>query len=194
VASVVAAVRSESTAVPDTGDVVAWDDVVTTVHGQMRSIVGPTRDLEDLTQTALEHVARSIEGFAGRARLSTFTYRICAHVALNHWRSWKQWVARFEVWGERSLDDATLRDPGDLAPERLEESERRRHLHAALEKLSPLKRVTLTLVDLEELPVRRAAEILECGEPTVRSRLAAARRELYLRLKRDPLFTRGDDQ
>jgi RNA polymerase sigma factor (sigma-70 family) len=187
VAGLVAA-GSEAVAVPDAGEAVAWDDVVTTVHRQMRSLVGPTRDLEDLTQIALERVARGIEGFEGRARLSTFTYRICTRVALNHWRSWKRWVERFEMWGERPHDDATFRDMGALAPERLAENERRRHLHAALEKLSAMKRLTLTLVDLEELSVCRVAEILECGEPTVRSRLAVARRELYLRLKRDPLF------
>jgi RNA polymerase sigma-70 factor (ECF subfamily) len=168
---------------------IAWDEVVGVVHGQMRSLVGPTRDLEDLTQTALEQVARSIDRFEGRARLATFTYRICTHVALNHWRSWRRWLARFEAWGERTSDDAMLEDLAASIPERLALLERRRRLHAALRTLSPLKRLTLTLVDLEELPVARVAEILECPEPTVRSRLATARRELYERLRRDPLFS-----
>jgi len=174
------------------GDVVPWDEVVVTVHRQMRSLVGPTRELEDLTQAALEQVARSIEGFEGRSRLSTFTYRVCTHVALNHWRSWRRWLARFEAWGDRSLDDAALVDRQASVPERLVLAERRRRLHVALASLSPVKRATLTLVDLEALPVSEVATILECPEPTVRSRLATARRELYERLRHDPLFAREE--
>lgn len=180
--------RSGSSVVAD--ESLAWGEVVVTVHKQMRSLVGPTRDLEDLTQVALEQVARAADGFEGRARFSTFTYRICAHVAHNHWRSWRRWLARFEPWGAGHEDDPALVDKTAAPPERLVLAERRRRVHAALERLSPTKRLTLTLVDLEELTVAEAAEILECGEPTVRSRLAVARRELYERLRRDPLFSK----
>jgi RNA polymerase sigma factor (sigma-70 family) len=170
------------------GDPVAWDEVVRSVHRQMRSLVGPTRELEDLTQAALEQVARSLDGFEGRAKFATFTYRICSHVALNHWRWWRRWLVRFEAWGERSSDDAALVDRGVSTPERLMQVERRQRLHLALAKLSPVKRLALTLVDLEELPVSQVAEILGCSEPTVRSRIASARRDLYQCLRRDPLF------
>jgi RNA polymerase sigma-70 factor (ECF subfamily) len=157
----------------------------------MRSIVGPTPTLEDLTQSALEQIARSIDNFEGRSKLTTFTYRVCCNIAKNHWRSWRRWVARFEAWGERTDDDAILADPSAAMPERLVLAERRKRLHAALATLTADKRIALTLVDLEELPVARVAEILECPEPTVRSRLATARRELYERLRRDPLFRDG---
>jgi len=173
---------------------IEWPDVVATVHKQMRSLVGPTRDLEDLTQIALEQVSRSIDRFEGRARLSTFMYRVCVNVAHNHWRSWRRWLARVETWGDRSYDDPSALDPGASPSEDLLALERRRRLHAALETLSPVKRLTLTLVDLEELSVADAAEILECGEPTVRSRLAVARRELYERLCRDPLFSKKEER
>ena len=68
------------------------------------------------------------------------------------------------------------------------QAERRQRLQLALSKLSPVKRLALTLVDLEELPVSQVAEILGCSEPTVRSRIASARRDLYQCLRRDPLF------
>ena len=171
---------------------IEWADVVTSVHGQMRSLVGPSRDLEDLTQAALEQVARSMDRFEGRSRLSTFTYRICTNIALNHWRSWRRWIARFEGWGERPSEDASLVDRGASAPERLDEAERHRRLHLALETLTPIRRLTLTLVDLEELPVSQVAEILGCPEPTVRSRLATARSEVYARLRNDPLFAKEE--
>jgi RNA polymerase sigma-70 factor (ECF subfamily) len=181
-------------AMPLADDAVDWDDVVLLVHRQMQSLVGPSRELEDLAQAALEQVARSMEAFEGQARFSTFTYRICTHVALNHWRSWRRWLARFDAWGERPLPEASLADVSASASERLLLAERGRRLHAALEKLSPAKRLTLTLVDLEEFPIAQVAEILECAEGTVRSRLAAARRDLYQRLRRDPLFAKESDR
>jgi DNA-directed RNA polymerase specialized sigma24 family protein len=79
-----------------------WPDVVRTVRQQMRSLVGAHRDLDDLTQVALERLLRGISGFDGRSELSTFTYRICLRVAMNQWRGWRRWLRRFELGFNRS--------------------------------------------------------------------------------------------
>jgi RNA polymerase sigma factor (sigma-70 family) len=166
-----------------------WTELVATVHRQMRSIVGPTRDLEDLTQTALEQVLRAVERYEGRAKLSTFTYRISAHVAMNHWRWWRRWLKRFELGIEDRLEVPA--SSGD-AREATQAAERARRLQCALEKLDPLRRLTLTLADLEGLTAGEVAEILECPEPTVRSRLRQARIELSAALRRDPYFRKDE--
>ena len=157
---------------------IPWEQVVATVHQQMRSLLGPTPELEDLTQAALEQLVKSAGRFEGRAQLSTFTYRICAHVALNHWRSWKRWLRRFERPSPDEVAGLDRADDRAAAPERLVEAERSRRLYAALDRLS----------DLEEVPASRVAEILDCPEPTVRSRLRKARQELHDALRRDPFF------
>jgi len=157
-----------STAVP-----LAWPEVVALVRRQMRSFVGGSRDLDDLTQSALEKIYRSVDRFEGRSEFATYTYRVCLRVALNHWRWYKRWLRRFEPSEEppeRASDVET-----DAA---LLERERRVHLERALDGLSPVKRAVLTLCELEELPASRVAEILDCPEATVRSRLRAARIEL----------------
>lgn len=169
---------------------VPWDEVVEAVHVQMRSLVGPTADLEDLTQAALEQVVKSLERFEGRAALSTYTYRICAHVALNHWRWWRRWLRRFERARAGGDDAPEPADGAASASDRLLLAERSRRLYAALDRLEPTRRLVLTLSDLEELPASRVAEILECPEPTVRSRLRKARQELYEALRGDQLFTK----
>jgi RNA polymerase sigma factor (sigma-70 family) len=166
-----------------------WDELVSTVHRQMRSIVGPARDLEDLTQMALEQVLRGIDRYEGRAKLSTFTYRVCAHVALNHWRWWRRWLRSFELGIDDRLEVAAS---SAQARETTLAAERTRRLHLALERLGPLKRMTLTLADLEGLTAPQVAEILECPEPTVRSRLRQARLELAAALNRDPYFKGGE--
>jgi len=171
-------------------DAVVWSDLVRTVHRQMRSLVGGGhRDLEDLAQAALERLVVALPRFEGRAELTTFTYRLCAHVAMDHWRGWRRWARRFQFWA----DDATERAAsGEPAADCLA-NERTRRLYACLERLSAEKRVCVTLAELEELPAWQIAEILDCPEGTVRSRLRAGREELAAMLRRDPLFRRQED-
>jgi len=165
-------------------DEVRWNELVKTVHRQMRSVAGPSNDLEDLAQTALEQIVRSLDRYRGEGELSTFTYRVCVHVACNHWRWFRRWLRRF------TFDDTVETPSGEGDPADLSlEHERARRLHACLERLSPRKRIVVTLADLEELPASRIAEIMQCPEPTVRSRLREARRELAEHLARDPLFS-----
>jgi RNA polymerase sigma-70 factor (ECF subfamily) len=181
------AVKGLSGAVPvwraNEADEVRWDELVAMVHRQMRSLVGPSRDLEDLTQGALEQVLRALDGFRGDGELSTFTYRICMNVLSNHRRWWRRWLVRFDLGDVPEAIDARS-GPREVALER----ERARHLHACVERLAPPKRFALILSDLEELPASRVAEIMECPEPTVRSRLRQARIELGELLARDPAF------
>ena len=170
---------------PVSGEVPAWPELVRVVHGYMRSIVGPGRDIEDLAQAALEQLVRGLPHFEGRAQVTTFTYRICAHVAMNHWRWWNRWLRRFQVGTDTVAEQhATDEDPPAIAVER----ERARRLHAALDRLTPMKRLCITLADFEELPASQIAQILECPEPTVRSRLRQARLELSQLVKSDPFF------
>jgi RNA polymerase sigma-70 factor (ECF subfamily) len=169
-----------------TGEAVAWPELVSLVRRTMRSIAGPSADLEDLTQVALERMVRSLgreARFVPRAQLSTFAYRVCAGVAQNHWRGWRRWVQRFvlgiEGAGEPSVDPRI----GDALRERA------RRLHVLLDRMAPARRLLITLSDLEGLPASRVAEILECPEGTVRSRLKKARVELAALVRKDPWFS-----
>jgi RNA polymerase sigma-70 factor, ECF subfamily len=162
-----------------------WPELVATVRAQVRSLVGPTRDLEDLTQATLEQVVRSIDRFEGRSELSTFTYRIASHVVMNHWRSLKRYFRRF-VLGIDDVPEPAI--PGDGDTTKLIERQRAARLHHHLDRLSADHRIVVVLSDLEDLPASRIAEILDCPEPTVRSRLKRARADLVRRLSADPVF------
>jgi RNA polymerase sigma-70 factor (ECF subfamily) len=169
-----------------TGEAVAWTELVSLVRRIMRSIAGPTAELEDLTQVALERMVHTLgrePRFVPRAHLSTFAYRICAGVAKNHWRWWRRWARRF-VLGTEGVHEPSI-DPrlGDALRERA------RRLHALLDGMAPARRLVITLSDLEGLPAPRVAEILACPEGTVRSRLKKARVELAARVLKDPWFS-----
>jgi RNA polymerase sigma-70 factor (ECF subfamily) len=169
-----------------TGQAVAWPELVSLVRGTMRSIAGPTADLEDLTQVALERMVHCLgrePRFERRALLSTFAYRVCAGVATNHWRWWRRWARRFDLGTEGAREPSVDPRIGDALRERA------RRLHALLDGMAPARRLVITLSDLEGLPASRVAEILECPEGTVRSRLKKARVELAARVLKDPWFS-----
>jgi RNA polymerase sigma-70 factor (ECF subfamily) len=163
---------------------IEWTEVAALVRRQMRSLVGggSSRDLEDLTQTALERICRNVDRFEGRAEFATYTYRACARVAINHWRWYKRWLRSFERTTEATPEPTA---DGCDAAELIAVRERLARLERALDRLSADKRAVLTLCELEELPASRVAEILGCPEATIRSRLHRARVDLAKILKSD---------
>jgi RNA polymerase sigma-70 factor, ECF subfamily len=164
----------------------AWTDLVSLVRCQVRSIVGPTSELEDLTQATLEQVVRSLDRFEGRCELSTFTYRIASRVVMNHWRSVRRYLRRFVL----GVDEVPEPEAASAETDPLVFVERQRaaRLHHHLERMSADHRMVVVLADLDAMTAPRIAEILEIPEPTVRSRLRRARNDLAKRLMRDPLF------
>jgi len=87
-----------------------WPDLVALVRAQMRSLVGSSHDLEDLTQSALERIVRAIDRFEERAQFSTYTYRVCARQAMNHWRWHRRWLKWFTLGdSEHEPHDTAMR-------------------------------------------------------------------------------------
>jgi RNA polymerase sigma-70 factor, ECF subfamily len=162
----------------------SWPELERIVRAQVRSLVGPSRDLEDLTQATLEQLVRSLPRFEGRSELTTFSYRIASHVVMNHWRSLRRFFRHF-VLGHDEVPEPVA-DEGD--PWSFLERQRAARLHHHLDRLPSEQRLAVVLADLEELPASQIAEIADCPEATIRSRLKRGRAELARRLGRDPLF------
>jgi RNA polymerase sigma-70 factor (ECF subfamily) len=177
--------RADGTPALSPFESIAWPEVVSLVRRQMRSLMGADRELDDVAQVALERIVRGAARFEGRAAFSTYAYRVCIRVALNHWRARRRWRRWFSFGADDRAEPTDHdADPGAHVVLR----ERARRLHAILERMDPLRRLVLTLADLEEMPVTRIAEILRCPEPTVKSRLRLAREDLAVLLARDPYF------
>ena len=163
-----------------------WPELVSLVRGTVLRVVGPSSDLDDLVQAALEKVVRGLDKFEGRAELTTYVYRIAANVALNHWRSWKRWLRRFDP--SQDSHEVPARAAHAAADESLCAHERTLRVRALLDRLDAQKRIVLVLAEMEELPASRIAEILDCPEATVRSRLRLARAKLTELAAADPFF------
>ena len=162
-------------------------DVFPLVYRQMRSIVGGRSDFDDLVQIAAEQVLRSFPSFAGRCKLSTWTFRICYLTVLRHERWYRRWLRRFTLTdrGEMESEVAARGEPT------LEEVERSARLRKAVARLSPKRRTVVVLHDLEGNSVEEIAGIVAAKPLTVRSRLRDGRRDLARILSADPYF--GDE-
>ena len=148
--------------------------------------LGPDADLEDVVQEAFIQIFRSIDGFRGDAKFSTWLYRLVTNVTRMHLR--KRRVR--PVIADGIAPERAMRPDANATPEHAAERSRRiRRLYAHLDRLSDKKRTVLVLHDFDGLSPVAIAEIVEAPVLTVRTRLFYARRELYAALAEDPDFS-----
>jgi RNA polymerase sigma-70 factor (ECF subfamily) len=136
-------------------------------------LVGHRADIEDLLQETYLRLLTAVKSFRGESRFRTFLYRVCANVALMHLR-----------WQRRRPEDAMAEIPESLAPGTHQnpegEASRReaaRLVSAALEGLSPKKRIVFVYHELNGMGPEEIAVAVGTSPNTVRSRLHHARLE-----------------
>jgi len=144
------------------------------LHAVCRRITGNDVDALDATQEAMIAIVRGLPRFDGRARFSTWSYRIATNACLDELRRRKRrpLVGLPEQDGV-AIDpiDPTTPDPGDAIGARDE-------IDAALARLAPDFRVAVVLRDICQLDYAEIAEVLEIPAGTVRSRIARGRAQL----------------
>lgn len=146
-------------------------------------MLGPSGDLDDVVQEALFQIARSLHGFQGHSKFSTWLYRVVSNVARMHLRAK---ASRPQLDLEEPTQLARSAASGGTPEQQAERSDDVRALYRCLDGLSEKKRTVLVLHDLEGVPAAEIARIVEVPLLTVRTRLFYARKELYAALARDP--------
>jgi len=134
-------------------------------------------DLEDLVQEVFLVVYRRWGDFRGESSLRTWIYGIALRKAFAQRRNRHA----------RGVVDLSHPELPSSAPEQSHElarSELRGALQAALERLREGKREVFVLYELEELPMRDVAALLDAPLHTCYARLYAARAELAVLLRR----------
>lgn len=136
-------------------------------------MLGNHEDAEDVAQDTFVQVWSALAGFVGGAQFTTWLYRIVINRCINHKR--------------RRPPPVPLRDedhPAGTGPEDAVVAEHRaRATAAAIAALPPDQRTVLVLHQMEGLTYQEVADILKLPEPTVRGRLARARRTLITDLR-----------
>jgi RNA polymerase sigma-70 factor (ECF subfamily) len=131
---------------------------------------GNAADAEDAVQEALLKAHHAIGSFRSDARFAPWLLRIVTNEALNRCRASSRRVA-LEL---RATGGEPARSAGNQPEDELLAGERRQTVIDALNELNETDRLVLTYRYFLELPVSEMANILECTESTVRTRLSRA--------------------
>lgn len=132
---------------------------------------------DDLTQETMLRAIRSLASFQGRAQFSTWLYRI----AMNTTHSFLDRQNRSPVVFQAELVDNGSQD---FAPDReATRAELLAQVEAAIAALSPKLRAAMVLTALQGLGPREAAQIENCSEATIHSRVHEARKQLRHKLR-----------
>lgn len=147
-------------------------------------MLGDEQQAEDVTQEVFLHVQRAIDGYDPSRELGPWVFTIAINKLRDHWRARR----RRDVFDGASLDQEELglepssREDGPLP--RLEASEERRLLSAAIDELPESLRATLMLRIFEGLSFAEIGTLLGRNEAAVRKRYSRALEELREQLAR----------
>ncbi|MBI2205340.1 MAG: sigma-70 family RNA polymerase sigma factor [Candidatus Rokubacteria bacterium] len=140
------------------------------------SIVRDADEARDLSQDAFLRLYERAGRFEGRARFSTWFYRLLVNVCLDHRRRHRWWRSVLGGGGNEpdappALDQHPASEPGP--DEDAARKQTMTRIWAELERLSPQQRAAVRL-QLEGLPTAEIAEVLDCSEATARVHLHRA--------------------
>jgi RNA polymerase sigma-70 factor (ECF subfamily) len=158
-------------------------------------MLGSFEAADDVTQETFIRAYRKLHQFRGGSFLS-WVLRIATNLCFDEMRYRKRHPAQplepENEYGEEIESPAWVRDPNPLPEEIVDTVELGEAIQQALNKLSPDFRLTVTLVDIQELDYAEAAVIMGVSIGTVKSRLARARAQLRKTLKPAPVH--AEDQ
>ena len=133
-----------------------------------------TEDARDICQETFLRVLKKANRFREGSRFSTWMYQIALNLCRDKLRKRKRWRlvmsegSEFDervasgTLGSRAEDDPSLA---------IESSENRSAVLRALQEIPDEQREVLVLKEFEGLKFREIAELLECPESTVKSRM-----------------------
>jgi RNA polymerase sigma-70 factor, ECF subfamily len=140
------------------------------VHGVCRRILGNPDDALDATQEALLSIARKIGSFDGRAKFSTWAYRVATNAVLDESRRRGRRPVPSESLPETNRNTVVGASEAGIA-DRLD-------VDAALAQLTPEYRAAVALRDLVGMDYAEIADVLGIPAGTVRSRISRGRAAL----------------
>lgn len=152
------------------------------VRRLLTRIIGPRDDLDDVVQDVFLQVHKSIGGFRGEARFTTWLHQLTVYAGYNYLRRPR---GRYVLVEPADLE--RVGDPRSVGePERLMGQETLRRLYIVLDRIKPKKRIAFILYAVEGMSVAEVAKVVGASVPTVKSRIWFARRELLKKARLDP--------
>lgn len=167
------------------GDLSAYDELVLRyqerIYATVYHMTANHEDANDLAQEAFIKAYHALKTFKGDSSFFTWVYRIAINKTINFLKQRK----KRPQMSLNDLDFNAEHDPDLVAlisektPRRdLNLGELQEKLNEAMQKLSHLHRLVVTLHDVQGLSHDEISKIMDCNTGTVRSRLFYARQQL----------------
>lgn len=171
------------------GDRNALEQIATRLFDRVRCTIrylaATEPDADDCTQMVMIEILRSIHGFSGNSTLETWADRVTTRTAM---RMLKRKHRLDWLFGTPIPEGATAQEPTKKGQpdSQFLQTEARRYLAGALQRLSVERRVAIVLHEVHHYSVAEIAELQNSPLYTVRDRLKKGRKLLRDIVSRDP--------
>ena len=168
-----------------TGDLEAYDTLVRRyqerIYATIYHMTANHEDATDLAQETFIKAYQALKSFKGDSSFFTWVYRIAVNKTINFLKQRKN-----KTYMSLNDLDFNAEHDADLVALISEKTPRREvnlielqeKLNAAMQKLSEVHRLVVTLHDVQGLSHEEISRIMNCNTGTVRSRLFYARQQL----------------
>jgi RNA polymerase sigma-70 factor (ECF subfamily) len=163
---------------------VEFDEIYAELQPKIRSYLSRLlgdQEAEDSVQEVFTKVSRSLDGFKGQSKLSTWVYRIATNTALDKLRSpaYRHASGQTSLEGNAEVENTTSPITPTVTP--LDQKVIRKEMSACVreyvDRLPPDYQTVLVLSELEGFKNREIADILQITLENVKVRLHRYRRK-----------------
>lgn len=148
------------------------------VYRVVYKLLGNSEEANDAVQQTFIELYKSLPGYAGKSKFTTWLYRIAVNVSIQVFRKMKNNKRKQELDPELLAPDTSDNDlPG-------ERKELKKQLEEAIALLHIRKRTVIVLHDIENHTMEEISEITGVPIGTIKSRLFYARNELKKKLEK----------
>jgi len=163
------------------GDPAAFEELVrryrNDVYGLSYHFLRNREEAWDVSQEVFIKAYRSLGRFRGDAGIKTWLLRIAANHCKDHFKKRRVSTVSMDAMPTQDYFPAPSDPAKDLA-----NSELGAAIQQALDSISPKHRMAFVLREFEGMSYRDMAEVMNCSEGTVMSRLHHARKKLQNKL------------
>ena len=153
----------------------------TKVHATLYRILGSNRDLDDLIQESFIQVFKSLSGYRGEAKLSTWIDRITVRVAYRYIRGRQRQPLAFGDMHE-------LQMPAAESGSQVASREGVRRLYAAMSKLPTALRIAFALHQIDGRTISEVATLVGASHAATKLRVWRGRRAIFKLAAQDPVL------
>lgn len=148
------------------------------VYRVVYRLLGNSEETHDAVQQTFIELYKSLPGYAGKSKFTTWLYRIAVNVSIQYFRK------RRTRDKDQFLDPELMADSASDNDLPMERKELRKQIEEALASIHIRKRTVVVLHDIENRTMEEISEIIGVPVGTIKSRLFYGREELKKKLEK----------